>query len=59
MRLEGKVAIVSGGASGIGEATSRLFAAEGASVVIADVDDKRGPALESDIRSDGGEAAFI
>ncbi|MCH7594163.1 MAG: glucose 1-dehydrogenase [Chloroflexi bacterium] len=59
MRLEGKVAIVSGGASGIGEATSRLFAAEGASVVIADVDDKRGPALESDIRNDGGEAAFI
>ena len=59
MRLEGKVAIVSGGASGIGEATSRLFAAEGASVVIADVDDKRGPALESDIRDDGGEAAFI
>ena len=59
MRLEGKVAIVSGGASGIGEATSRLFAAEGARVVIADVDDKRGPALESDIRNDGGEAAFI
>ena len=59
MRLEGKVAIVSGGASGIGEATSRLFAAEGARVVIADLNDELGPALESDIREDGGEAAYL
>jgi NAD(P)-dependent dehydrogenase (short-subunit alcohol dehydrogenase family) len=44
-RLEGKVAIVTGGASGIGEATARLFAAEGAALVIADVQDDRGRRL--------------
>ncbi len=58
MRLEGKVAIVSGGASGIGEATSRLFADEGAHVVIADVNDELGTALESDITNGGGEAVY-
>lgn len=59
MRLEGKVAIVSGGASGIGEATCRLFAAEGARVVIADLNDALGSALASDIRDGGGEAAYL
>ncbi|MCW5633624.1 MAG: glucose 1-dehydrogenase [Rubrivivax sp.] len=44
-RLQDKVAIVTGGASGIGEATARLFAAEGAAVVIADVQDDRGRRL--------------
>ena len=42
-RLEGKVAVVTGGASGIGAATARLFAAEGAAVVVADLID---PAAE-------------
>jgi len=42
-RLEGKVAIVTGSGSGIGEATARLMAREGASVVVADID---GPAAE-------------
>lgn len=44
-RLEDKVAIVTGGASGIGEATVRLFASEGASVIVADVEDERGRRL--------------
>jgi NAD(P)-dependent dehydrogenase (short-subunit alcohol dehydrogenase family) len=57
-RLEGQVAWVSGGASGIGEATVRLFAAEGARVAIADVDHERGPRLETAIRGSGGEAMF-
>jgi NAD(P)-dependent dehydrogenase (short-subunit alcohol dehydrogenase family) len=48
-RLEGKVAIVTGGASGIGEATVRLFASEGARIVAADVEDERGRRLAEKI----------
>jgi NAD(P)-dependent dehydrogenase (short-subunit alcohol dehydrogenase family) len=48
-KLAGKVAIITGGASGIGEGTVRLFAAEGANVIIADVQDKRGEALANEI----------
>ena len=50
-RLAGKVAIVTGGARGMGEATSRLFAAEAAKVVIADVLDREGEALAGAIGS--------
>uniref|UniRef100_A0A7N0T6H0 Uncharacterized protein n=1 Tax=Kalanchoe fedtschenkoi TaxID=63787 RepID=A0A7N0T6H0_KALFE len=46
-RLEGKVAIITGGAEGIGEATVRLFAKNGAKVIVADVNDKLGTALAS------------
>ncbi len=52
--FENKVAIVTGGASGIGEATARTFAALGANVVIADVDDARAKALADELSSAGG-----
>ena len=57
-RFEGKVAIVTGGASGIGAATLRRLAAEGAAVVCADIDEARGEAVVREIASSGGRASF-
>lgn len=57
-RVRDKVAIVTGGAMGIGEATARLLAREGARVAVTDVDEKTGRAVAKAIRDDGGEAQF-
>lgn len=58
-QVQGKVALVTGGASGIGAATSELLAREGASVAVTDFDDLRGPELVAKIKKAGGEAVFI
>jgi NAD(P)-dependent dehydrogenase (short-subunit alcohol dehydrogenase family) len=58
-RLEGKVAVVTGGGSGIGEATAKRFAVEGARVVILDRDAEGGERVVREIREVGGEAAFL
>ena len=58
-RLQGKVAIVSGAASGIGAETSRLFAAHGCTVVMCDVQDELGQTVAQEIRDDGGVAEYF
>lgn len=58
MKLQNKVAIVTGGASGIGEATVRLFAAEGAKVAIADIQSDRGMSLAAELEEAGHTAGF-
>ena len=59
MRLEGKVALISGGARGQGAAEARLFVREGAAVVIGDILDDEGMRLEAEIRELGGQATFV
>ena len=59
MKLESKVAIITGAATGIGRASSMLFARERAKVVIADINDKEGNETADKIRRAGGEAMFI
>jgi len=59
MRLKNKVAIVTGGAAGLGKAATVAFAREGASVVIADIDDRNGNATLREARSHRDDAAFI
>ncbi len=59
MRLEGKVALVTGGAHGMGAAEAKLFAREGAKVVIADIREEDGKQVEAQIAEAGGEAMFV
>ncbi|MFC1861099.1 glucose 1-dehydrogenase [Chloroflexota bacterium] len=58
-RVKGKVAIVTGGAGGLGKADARLLAKEGAKVVVTDIDEAGGKSVVEEIKSDGGEAIFI
>lgn len=57
--IEGKVALVTGGSTGIGFATAQRFAREGAKVAIANVNAERGNAAVQKIRDDGGDALFV
>ena len=57
--MQGKKVVVTGGASGIGRATSELFSERGASVAVLDVDERRGSALVQKLNESGGEAIFL
>jgi NAD(P)-dependent dehydrogenase (short-subunit alcohol dehydrogenase family) len=57
--LEGRVAVVTGGGGGIGAAVARTFAAEGARVVVAEIDEARGAAVAEEIRAGGGVADAV
>merc|ERR1711879_129447 len=58
-RLEGKVALITGGASGIGRASSILFANEGAKVFLVDLDETNGKKIVEEIKQNGGDASFF
>ena len=59
MRLENKTAIVTGGASGFGAGIAQRFAHEGASVVVADINDTEGESIANEIRDSGGDAVYV
>lgn len=57
--LDGKVALITGAASGMGRASAELFAKEGASVCVVDINDRLGEEVVAGIRNHGGEATYI
>ena len=57
-RVKGKVAVITGGASGLGEASAKLLAKEGARVAVTDIDDKNGKRVVDEIKGAGGAADF-
>ncbi len=59
MRLAGKVVLISGGARGMGAAEARLFAREGARIVVGDILDAEGKSVEAEVNARGGEAVFV
>ena len=59
MRLENKVALITGGGSGIGYHTSLLFSQEGASVVVVDINDEGGNKTVQEIIANGGQATYV
>ncbi|MEH7382078.1 SDR family NAD(P)-dependent oxidoreductase [Bacillus sp. JJ1533] len=58
-KLQDKVAIITGGASGIGAATARLFVEEGAKVVLVDLNEEKGKAFEAELKALNAEALFV
>ncbi|MEH7176287.1 SDR family NAD(P)-dependent oxidoreductase [Neobacillus vireti] len=58
-KLQNKVAVITGGASGIGAATAQLFVSEGAKVVLVDLNEEKGKAFEAELKALNGEALFV
>lgn len=58
-KLDNKVAIITGGASGIGAATARLFVSEGAKVVLVDLNEEKGKGFEQELKAAGADALFV
>ncbi|MAV83128.1 MAG: oxidoreductase [Pelagibacteraceae bacterium] len=59
MKLQGKTTLITGGASGMGKASSKIFAKEGANLAIIDINEEAGQKTVSEIKSSGGKAVFF